>query len=128
MWAAIACAATGLAAPRASAEALIVIEAESGKVLFAENAAYPSYPAAVTEATAAYAVFRAVGDGRLTLDTLLTVSQAAAAQQPVKMGFPPGTQVTVDNALKMMMVRSSNDMAVVLAEGVSGSIENFADT
>src|SRR6185295_12116794 len=51
----------------------------------------------------------------------------AAAQQPVKMGFPVGTLVTVDNALKMMMVRSSNDMAVVLAEAVSGSIENFAD-
>jgi D-alanyl-D-alanine carboxypeptidase len=76
----------------------------------------------------AYAVLRAVRDGRLTLDKALPVSQAAAAQQPVKMGFPPGTLVTADNALKMLMVRSSNDMAVVLAEGVSGSIENFADT
>jgi D-alanyl-D-alanine carboxypeptidase len=43
------------------------------------------------------------------------------------MGFPLGTQVTVDNAIKMMMVHSANDMAVVLAEGVSGSIEKFAD-
>jgi D-alanyl-D-alanine carboxypeptidase len=128
MWAAIACAATGLAAPRASAEALLVIEAESGKVLFAENAAYPWYPASVTKIMTAYAVLRAVRDGRLTLDKALPVSQAAAAQQPVKMGFPPGTLVTADNALKMLMVRSSNDMAVVLAEGVSGSIENFADT
>ena len=76
----------------------------------------------------AYAVLRAVKEGRLTLEKALPVSAAAAAQQPVKMGFPPGTLVTVDNALKMLMVRSSNDMAVVLAEGVSGSIENFADT
>jgi D-alanyl-D-alanine carboxypeptidase len=128
MWAAIACAATGLAATRASAEALLVMEAESGKVLFAENAAHPWYPASVTKVMTAYAVLRAVRDGRLTLDKALPVSQAAAAQQPVKMGFPPGTLVTVDNALKMLMVRSSNDMAVVLAEGVSGSIENFADT
>jgi D-alanyl-D-alanine carboxypeptidase len=128
MWAAIGCAATGLAAPRASAEAQLVIEAESGKVLFAENAAYPWYPASVTKVMTAYAVLRAVRDGRLTLDKALPVSQAAAAQQPVKMGFPPGTLVTADNALKMLMVRSSNDMAVVLAEGVSGSIENFADT
>ena len=43
------------------------------------------------------------------------------------MGFKPGTQVTVDNALKMLMVKSANDMAVVLAEGVSGSVEKFAD-
>jgi D-alanyl-D-alanine carboxypeptidase len=42
------------------------------------------------------------------------------------MGFPPGTQVTVDNALKMMMVKSANDMAVVLAEGVGGSVDGFS--
>jgi D-alanyl-D-alanine carboxypeptidase len=128
MWAAIGCAATGLTASRASAEALLVIEVETGKVLFAENAAYPWYPASVTKLMTAYAVLRAVKDGRLTLETAVPVSQAAAAQQPVKMGFPPGTLVTVDNALKMLMVRSSNDMAVLLAEAVSGSIENFADT
>src|SRR5205085_1185778 len=49
------------------------------------------------------------------------------AQAPVKMGLAAGTVVTVDNALKMLMVKSANDMAVVLAEGVAGSIENFAD-
>ena len=43
------------------------------------------------------------------------------------MGFKSGTTVTVDNALKMLMVKSANDMAVLLAEGVSGSIEKFAD-
>jgi len=42
------------------------------------------------------------------------------------MGLPVGTQVTVDNALKMMMVKSANDMAVVLAEGVGGSVDDFA--
>jgi D-alanyl-D-alanine carboxypeptidase len=128
MWTAIGCAAMALTATRAPAEALLVIEAESGKVLYAANAAYPWYPASVTKVMTAYAVLRAVKEGRLTLETALPVSKTAAAQQPVKMGFPPGTLVTVDNALKMLMVRSSNDMAVVLAEGVSGSIENFADT
>src|SRR5262249_3909470 len=54
------------------------------------------------------------------------VSPNATAQSPVKMGFAVGTVVTVDNALKMLMVKSANDMAVVLAEGVAGSIENFA--
>jgi D-alanyl-D-alanine carboxypeptidase len=75
----------------------------------------------------AYVTLRAVDEGRITLDKPLTVSANAAAQNPVKMGFPAGTQVTVDNALKMLMVKSANDMAVVLAEGVAGSVENFAD-
>ena len=74
-----------------------------------------------------YLTLKAVKDGRLGMDTLLTVSPNAVAQAPSKMGFPAGTQVTVDNALKMMMVKSANDMSVVLAEGVSGSIEKFAD-
>jgi len=115
-----------LAAPRASAEALLVIDADSGRVVHAENAGHPWYPASITKVMTAYLTLRAVREGRLTLDTTIKVSTAAAAQQPVKMGFPVGTLVTVDNALKMMMVRSSNDMAVVLAEGVSGSIEAFA--
>ena len=57
---------------------------------------------------------------------MLTVSPVAASQSPSKMGFRPGIQVTVDNALKMMMVKSANDMAVVLAEGVGGSVDGFS--
>jgi D-alanyl-D-alanine carboxypeptidase len=127
MWAAVACAATGLASTPAAAEALLVIEADSGRVLYAHNAGQPWYPASVTKLMTAYVTLRAVEEGRITLDKPLTVSANAAAQSPVKMGFPPGTIVTVDNALKMLMVKSANDMAVVLAEGVAGSVENFAD-
>jgi D-alanyl-D-alanine carboxypeptidase len=127
MWAAVACAATAFAAAPAAAEALLVIEADSGRVLYAHNAGQPWYPASVTKLMTAYVTLRAVEEGRITLDKPLTVSATAAAQAPVKMGFPPGTVVTVDNALKMMMVKSANDMAAVLAEGVSGSIESFAD-
>jgi D-alanyl-D-alanine carboxypeptidase len=115
-----------LGAPRAAAEALLLVEADSGKVLQAENATYPWYPASVTKLMTTYVTLRAVKERRVTLDTLLTVSANASAQQPSKMGFRIGTQVTVDNALKMMMVKSANDMAVVLAEGVSGSVEDFA--
>ncbi|MFL5071794.1 MAG: serine hydrolase [Xanthobacteraceae bacterium] len=110
----------------ASAEAALLIDADSGRVLYAENAASPWYPASVTKIMTAYVILRAVKEGRISLDKLLTVSENAVAQQPSKMGFPLGTQVTVDNALKMLMVKSANDMAVVLAEGLSGSIENFA--
>src|SRR5712671_5341423 len=122
-----ACAAMALAESRAGAEALILIDADSGKVLHAENATYPWYPASITKIMTTYVTLRAVKEGRITLDKLLVVSHNAAAQSPVKMGFAPGTTVTVDNALKMLMVKSANDIAVVIAEGVAGSIENFAD-
>jgi D-alanyl-D-alanine carboxypeptidase len=116
-----------LAEPRlAHAEALLVVEADTGKVLQAENATYPWYPASVTKLMTAYVTLKAVKEGRISLDTLLTVSPVAASQSPSKMGFRPGTQVTVDNALKMMLVKSANDMAVVLAEGVGGSIDGFS--
>lgn len=104
-----------------------MVEADTGKVLFAENATYPWYPASVTKLMTAYVVLKAVKDGKLTLDSLISVSPIAASQSPSKMGFKAGTQLTVDNAMKMMMVKSANDMAVVLAEGVDGSIEAFAD-
>ena len=111
----------------ARTEAALLIEADTGRVLHAENATVPWYPASLTKLMTAYVTLQAVKNGRLTLDTLLPVSSRAFAQQPSKMGFKPGTQLTVDNALKMLMVKSANDVAVVLAEGVAGSIEKFAD-
>src|SRR3981189_3724007 len=120
-------AALAIVVPRVvHAEALLVIEADTGKVLQADNATYPWYPASVTKLMTAYVTLKAVKDGRISLDTLFTVSPVAAAQSPSKMGFRPGIQVTVDNALKMMLVKSANDMAVVLAEGVGGSIDGFS--
>jgi len=117
---------TATVAP-AQAEAQLLIEASTGKVLHAENATYPWYPASVTKLMTAYTTLRAIKEGKLSLNTLLTVSKNAAAQQPTKMGFKVGTRVTIDNALKMLMVKSANDMAVAIAEGVGGSIEGFAD-
>ena len=114
-------------ADRAQAEAQLLIEASTGKVLHAENATYPWYPASVTKLMTAYTTLRSIKEGRISLNTLLTVSRNAAAQQPTKMGFNIGTTVTIDNALKMLMVKSANDMAVTIAEGVGGSIEGFAD-
>ncbi len=120
-------AALAVVAPRAAqAEALLLVDADSGKVLKAENATMPWHPASLSKLMTAYVTLTAVKEGRITLDTLFTVSPTAASQAPSKMGFRPGTQVTVDNALKMMLVKSANDMAVVLAEGVGGSIDNFS--
>ena len=114
-------------ADRAQAEAQLLIEASTGKVLHAENATYPWYPASVTKLMTAYTTLRAIKEARISFNTLLPVSRNAAAQQPTKMGFAAGTNVTVDNALKMLMVKSANDMAVAIAEGVGGSIGGFAD-
>lgn len=115
------------AAAPAQAEALLLIEASTGKVLHAENATYPWYPASVTKLMTAYTTLRAIKERRISFDTLLTVSRNAAAQQPTKMGFKIGTGVTVDNAMKMLMVKSANDVAVTIAEGVGGSLGGFAD-
>ena len=117
--AAVSVAVFGYSAVPASAEALLLIEVDSGRVLQAENATYPWYPASVTKLMTAYVTLKAVKAGRISLDTPFTVSPAALSQAPTKMGFKVGTVVTVDNALKMLMVKSANDMAVVLAEGVS---------
>jgi D-alanyl-D-alanine carboxypeptidase len=121
------CAAWSLAPSQAKAEATLLMEVESGKVLEANNAGHQWYPASITKIMTTYVTLRAIKEGRLSMDTLLTVSPNAVAQAPVKMGFPVGTQITVDNVLKMLLVKSANDMAVVLAEGVGGSIENFAE-
>ena len=114
-------------APRAHAEAQLLIEASTGKVLHAENATYPWYPASVTKLMTAYTTLRTIKEKKLGFNTLLTMSRNAVAQQPTKMGFKLGTTVTVDNALKMLMVKSANDIAVAIAEGVGGSLEGFAD-
>jgi D-alanyl-D-alanine carboxypeptidase len=107
------------------AEALLLVDVESGKVINEQNATAPWYPASVTKLMTTYVTFKALRDRRITRDSLFMVSPNAMAQQPSKMGFKTGTRVTVDNALKMMLVHSANDMAIVLAEGVSGSIDRF---
>jgi D-alanyl-D-alanine carboxypeptidase len=110
----------------ARAEATILIDAASGKVLQEHDAAQPWYPASLSKLMTLYVTLSAIRDRRITFDTLCTVSHDAAMQSPTKMGFPVGTQVTVDNAIKMMMVKSANDMAVMLSECIGGTIDNFA--
>ena len=117
----------GLSPERASAQSMLLIEADTGRILHNENGSHPWYPASVTKVMTAYVTLKAVKAGRISLDTLITVSPNAAAQAPTKMGFKVGSQITVDNALKTIMVKSANDMSVTLAEGVSGSIAAFAE-
>ncbi|MBV8916104.1 MAG: serine hydrolase [Acetobacteraceae bacterium] len=110
-----------------SAAPVLVMDAANGAVLYQEEATQPWYPASLTKLMTVYVALKAVQEGRLTPDTPLIVSEYANSMSPSKMGFRPGTEVTLDNALKMLMVKSANDLAVTIAEGVSGSVEAFAD-
>src|ERR1700733_8969366 len=119
--------ALALRAPAAQATPYLVVDADSGQVLIDNEATAVWYPASLTKLMTVYVALDAVRNGRLTLDTPLIMSLRAARMAPSKMGFRPGTEVTLDNALKMLMVKSPNDVAVMVAEGISGSVEAFAD-
>lgn len=117
-------AASALAVP-AAAGPYVLIEADTGKVIAEQEAGRPWYPASVTKLMTTYVAFRAIRDGKLHPFSLLKISQFAASTPPSKVGFPVGQTVTLDNAIKLLMVKSANDMAVVIAEGVSGSQDDF---
>lgn len=104
----------------------LVVEVVSGRVLHAERATDPWYPASITKLMTAYVALDKVKRGQLSMDTLLTVTDGAAALPPSKMGFKPGTQIRLDNALKIMMVKSANDVAATIAENIGGSIDGFS--
>src|SRR5271166_2168566 len=133
LWSLGRSAAAGLAASfalwaaSASAEPYLVADADSGQVLMDHDATEVWYPASLTKLMTVYVVLDAVRAGKLTMDTPLVVSARASRAPPSKMGFRPGTEVTLDNSLKMLMVKSPNDLAITVAEGVSGSVESFAD-
>ena len=120
-------AALALGAASVQATPYLVVDADSDQVLMENEATAPWYPASLTKLMTVYVALDAVRSGKLTLDTPLIMSTRAARMPPSKMGFRPGTEVTLDNALKMLMVKSPNDVAVMVAEGVSGSVEAFAD-
>jgi D-alanyl-D-alanine carboxypeptidase len=104
----------------------IVVDAVTGQVIQADRAGMPWLPASLTKMMTAYVALRQVRAGRATMNTGLTVSQRAFRSAPSKMGFRPGTVVTLDNALKIIMVKSANDVSTTIAEGIGGSVEGFA--
>ncbi len=104
----------------------LVVDASSGQVLLQEDATRPWNPASTTKMMTTYVALRAVKAGRAQFDSPLVASARAASQRPSKIGIRPGQEITLDNALKIMMVKSANDLAVVIAEGIGGSVEGFA--
>ncbi|MBC2861403.1 D-alanyl-D-alanine carboxypeptidase family protein [Stappia sp. 28M-7] len=112
---------------RADVAAWIVIDAETGAVLDHRDALRQWYPASITKLMTAYLAFKAVREGRATLESAVAISANAHAQPPSKMGFKPGTQLTLDSALKMLIVKSANDIAVAVGESLAGSEPAFIE-
>ncbi|MEP3277835.1 MAG: D-alanyl-D-alanine carboxypeptidase family protein [Stappiaceae bacterium] len=110
---------------RADIGAWLILDAETGRVLDKKNAFRKWYPASLTKMMTAYVVFSAIRSGQATPDSIVIMSKSAAAEPPSKMGFPIGTEMTVGNALKMLLVKSANDVAVALGQSIGGSKEDF---
>lgn len=106
--------------------AAIVVDAQTGEVLFARRADSPRYPASVTKMMTLYLTFEALEAGRVKLDDIVTVSPLAASQPPSKLGLASGQTIRFDDAMRATTVRSCNDMAMLLAEHVGGSQARFA--
>ncbi len=106
--------------------ASIVIDAKTGEVLYSRNADAQRFPASLTKMMTLYLLFEDLERGRVTIRTRLDVSANAAAQAPTKLGVPAGSTIRVEDAILALITRSANDVAVVVAENLSGSVSNFA--
>ena len=106
--------------------ASIVIDAETGEVLRSRNADIRRYPASLTKMMTLYLLFEAVDNGKLSLDSKLKVSRRAAGQSPSKLGLRAGSTIRVEDAIKALIVKSANDIAVVVAEALGGTEIEFA--
>jgi D-alanyl-D-alanine carboxypeptidase len=105
----------------------IVVETNSQTVLYEKNAGALRYPASLTKVMTIYLAFEALESGRWTWDTKLEASEHAAAQSPTKIYVREGERVRVRDLVESLIVHSANDAAVVLAEGLAGSEEDFGD-
>jgi D-alanyl-D-alanine carboxypeptidase len=113
------------AVARAEPPAYILIDADRGTVLADHDADVLWYPASLSKLMTAYLAFAALDAGQLKPTSPVVISKNALDQPPAKMGFAVGTVLTVDNALKMMLVKSANDIAVAVAETVGGRESAF---
>lgn len=105
----------------------ILFEAESGNIIYAEDANRLWYPASLTKMMTAYIAFEEIKAGRLSLTDQLTASVHSSRQAPSKIGLPVGRQMSVDLGLQTLIVKSANDVAVMIAEKISGNVHDFAD-
>ncbi len=112
------------AAPKTTSS--IAIDIKTGEVLSSENADVLRYPASLTKLMTLYLTFEALEKGKLKLSTPLKVSRVAAGRSPSKIGVRAGQTISVENAIKAVIIKSANDCATVLAEGLAKDEREFA--
>lgn len=106
--------------------AAFVVHADSGDILFDRYSTARRYPASLTKMMTLYLLFEELETGKLTLSSKLTVSARAAGQPPSKLGLRSGGTIDVETAIKALVIKSANDVAVVVAEELAGSEWRFA--
>jgi D-alanyl-D-alanine carboxypeptidase len=120
------CIALVLLSPVARGErAAVLIDINDGAVIYADNGVRPSYPASLTKLMTLYLLFEALQGGRYSISTEFPVSAVAAAQPKVRLGLNAGEKISVDNAIDALIITSANDVAVVVAEALEGSVDQF---
>jgi len=116
----------GLASEASSAPEL-VFDRSSDTALFGQDATRLWHPASLTKIMTAYVALKAVADGRLTLDSPVVMSAQALKAPPSRLGLPLGTRLRLEDALVVLAVKSANDVAIAVAEAVSGDVEKFVE-
>ncbi len=104
----------------------LVVDGTTGTVLYEKNADQPRHPASLTKMMTLYLLFDALEKQEVAMSTLLPVSEKSATQPPTNIALDPGDQVPVRTAIEALVIRSANDVAMVVAEALGGSQEGFA--
>ncbi len=105
----------------------VLVDTADNSVL-AENRMHERWhPASLTKLMTSYVVFRAIQAGEIQLGSPVTITPNAAKTPPGKMGYKAGTQLRFDMALRALIVKSANDIAVALAESLAGTVPAFVD-
>jgi D-alanyl-D-alanine carboxypeptidase len=107
--------------------AAMVVDANSGRTLYAADENGLRHPASITKVMTLYLLFEQLEKGRMTLETPIEISAHAASQAPSKLGLPPGDSLSTEEAIKAVVTRSANDVAVAIAEKIGGDEETFAE-
>lgn len=119
-------AASALPAYTSPKYAAIVVDAGNGKVLYEQSSDAMRHPASLTKMMTLYMLFDAMQSGRVSRTTEIPVSDYARSRPPTKIGFRRGETVDVDTAIKALVTKSANDVAVAIAEYLGGTEDNFA--
>ncbi len=104
----------------------IVVDAETGAVMYERNADKRRHPASLAKMMTLYLVFEALEAGKIKLDTRFKVSKRAVRQAPSRLGMRSGGAIRVKDAILALVTKSANDVATAVAEGLAKSEIEFA--